>query len=408
VVLPGLRWINATIWSARRNLEYPASPLQATVSLRLQLKAMSEEKTTAPFVGYAERAGDSKLAVSSQTSLPVVLPPSRRLPRRHSRLLLLLLLFVGGAAAAGGWYWWRHHQDFVPAGIVWSNGRTDAEEIDIATKFPGRVLELLVDEGDMVKAGQVIARMDTRDLEAQLKREEALVRQNEHAVLESEANVAQLQTQLNLAQKELDRTSALMNRGYATKELYDQRRQAVEGASQALNAAQAHVNEAIHSYHAAEHNVELDKVNIADNTLVAPRAGRLQYRIAEPGEVLPAGGKIFTMLDIADVYMNIYLPTLEAGRVKIGADARIVLDAYPDYPIRSRVTFLASEAQFTPKTVETKSERDKLMFRVKVRIDPDILSKYADSVRIGLPGNAYVRVDPRVEWPMWLKGHPDQ
>jgi HlyD family secretion protein len=149
-------------------------------------------------------------------------------------------------------------------------------------------------------------------------------------------------------------------------------------------------------------------VNIADNTLVAPRAGRLQYRIAEPGEVLPAGGKVFTMLDIGDVYMDIYLPTLEAGRVKIGADARILLDAYPGIPIRSKVTFLATQAQFTPKAVETKSERDKLMFRVKVRIDPDILTKYAESLRTGLPGNAYVRVDPTVEWPKWLQGSARQ
>jgi len=370
--------------------------------------SVKEKSTTPSRTGLNESTGEDRLPISNQPALPVELPGPLGLPRRRRRLLLVLILLIGGGAGAGGWYWWRQHQNLVPSGIVWSNGRTDAEEIDIDTKFPGRVLELLVDEGDMVKAGQVIARMDTRDLEAQLKREEALVRQSEHAILEAKANVAQLQTQLNLARQELDRTSALVKRGYATRELYDQRRQAVEGASQALSAAQAHVGEAMHSYHAAEHNVELDKVNIADNTLVAPRAGRVQYRIAEPGEVLPAGGKVFTMLDIADVYMNIYLPALEAGRVKIGDDARIVLDAYPDHPIRSKVTFLAAQAQFTPKAVETKSERDKLMFRAKVRIDPDILRKYAESVRIGLPGNAYVQVDPHAEWPAWLRGQPSQ
>jgi HlyD family secretion protein len=329
-----------------------------------------------------------------------------RKSKRRIAFRILLFLALAGAAAGGGFYWWRSHLSPVPAGIVWSNGRTDAEEIDIDTKFPGRVLKLLVEEGDMVKAGQVIAIMDTRDLDAQLKRDEALVRQNEHAILEAQANVAQLQTQLILAQQELNRTSTLLQRGYATRELYDQRRQTLDGTSQTLNAAKAHVEEAIHSYNAAEHNAEFDKVNIADNTLVAPRAGRLQYRIAEPGEVLPAGGKVFTMLDISDVYMDIYLPTLEAGRVKIGNDARILLDAYPDHPIRSSVTFLATQAQFTPKAVETKSERDKLMFRVKVRIDPDLLLKYAESLRTGLPGNTYVRVDPKVEWPAWLLGRP--
>ncbi len=370
--------------------------------------SVKEKSTATSCTRLNESTRDGKLAIIDAPALPVQLPGATGLAYRRRRLFFIMVLLVAGAVGLGGWYWWRQHQNLVPAGIVWSNGRTDAEEIDIDTKFPGRVLELLVDEGDMVKAGQVIARMDTRDLEAQLKREEALVRQSEHAILEAKANVSQLQTQLTLAQQELDRTSALVKRGYATRELHDQRRQAVEGASQALSAAQAHADEAMHSYHAAEHNVELDEVNIADNTLVAPRAGRVQYRIAEPGEVLPAGGKIFTMLDIADVYMNIYLPTLEAGRVKIGDDARIVLDAYPDYPIRSKVTFLAAQAQFTPKTVETKSERDKLMFRVKVRIDADILRTYAESVRIGLPGNAYIRVDTNVEWPAWLKGKPGQ
>ncbi len=371
------------------------------------MKTVGEDSTTAPSVSRGASSDDGMLTVIAEPALPVETRGTPRLRQRRRYVLLLLILFVG-ITGAGGWYWWRQHQNLLPAGIVWSNGRIDAEEIDIDTKFAGRVLELLVEEGDMVKAGQVIARMDTRDLEAQLRKDEALSRQNEHAILEAEANVAQLQTQLTLAQQQLNRTNALLQRGYATREIYDQRQQTLEGTRQALNAAKAHVIEATHFFNAAEHNVELDKVNIADNTLVAPRNGRVQYRISEPGEVLPAGGKVFTMLDIANVYMDIYLPTLEAGRVKIGNDARIVLDAYPDHPIRSKVTFLAAQAQFTPKAVETKSERDKLMFRVKVRIDPDILKKYAEFVRTGLPGNAYIRVDPNVEWPERLRGKSGQ
>ncbi len=342
-------------------------------------------------------------------TLPAIVEaaPSPKAPKSRTRLrLLLLIALIGVAAGAGAVYWQRWRVPLLPAGIVWSNGRIDAEEIDIDTKFAGRVAALYVDEGDMVKAGQVIARMDTQDLEATLRKDEALVRQNEHLVMEAQANVAQSETQLKLAQQELDRTSALLKRGYATRELYDQRLQTFNGTNQGLIAARARVIEAEHALEAAQHDVELLKVNIADNTLIAPRAGRLQYRISEPGEVLPAGGKVFTMLDISDVYMDIYLPTLDAGRVKIGADARIVLDAYPDHPIRSKVTFLATQAQFTPKAVETKSERDKLMFRVKVRIDPDLLLKYAELLRTGLPGNAYIRVDPKVEWPAWLQGQP--
>src|SRR3974390_1534947 len=128
---------------------------------------------------------------------------------------------------------------------------------------------------------------------------------------------------------------------------------------------------------------------MADNSLFAPKAGRIQYRLANIGEVLPAGGKVFTMLDLSYVYMDVYLPTLEAGKVKIGADARIVLDAYPNVAIPAKVSFIATQAQFTHKMVETKSERDKLMFRIRVKIDPDRLRACADAVRSGLPGMAY-------------------
>jgi HlyD family secretion protein len=110
------------------------------------------------------------------------------------------------------------------------------------------------------------------------------------------------------------------------------------------------------------------------------------------------------MLDIGYVYMDIYLPTEEAGRVEFGSDARIVLDAYPNIAIPAKVTFVATQAQFTPKTVETKTERDKLMFRIRVRIDPERLRARGDAVRSGLPGVAYVRTDPAVSWPDRLQG----
>jgi HlyD family secretion protein len=94
--------------------------------------------------------------------------------------------------------------------------------------------------------------------------------------------------------------------------------------------------------------------------------------------------------------------------VKFGADARIVLDAYPKVAIPAKVSFIATQAQFTPKTVETQSERDKLMFRIRVRIDPERLRARAESVRSGLPGVAYVLTDPAATWPAWLQGPAPQ
>src|SRR5215472_10504116 len=323
-----------------------------------------------------------------QARLPAVIehtPPPRR---RRGRISVLAALLLIGAGAAGGWFWWQQHQLRLPPGIAFGNGRLEADEIDIDTKFAGRIAQLFVDEGDMVKAGQLVAMMDTRDLEASLKKAEALVSQAQRALDEAKANLVQQQTQVKLAQQELERTTTLVPKGFATLELLDQRRQQISAAHAAENAATQRVAGAQHALDAATHDVPVE------------------YRVANVGEVLPAGGKVLTMLDASDVYMDIYLPTADAGRIRIGSEARIVLDAYPDHVIPAKVVFVAAQAQFTPKTVETKTERDKLMFRIRVRIDPERLKGREEMVRSGLPGLAYVRTDLSVSWPAGLQPSP--
>jgi len=343
-------------------------------------------------------------ATPAAAGLPAVVPSSGPMPDRRwwLRAALALAVFLGGAG--GAYYWWQRLHPALPPGIVFGNGRLEADEINIDTKYAARIGEMLADEGDLVKAGQVVARMDTRDLEASLKKSEAQVRLAQRAVDEANANLEQQKTQVLLAQQEYDRAAYLVQRGFETKEVLDQRQQQLNGANAALEAAKARVTETQHALEAATHDVELYNVEIADNTLVAPRDGRIQYRIANIGEVLPAGGRVFAMLDTSYVYMDIYLPTAAAGKVKFGADARIVLDAYPNIAIPAKVSFIATQAQFTPKTVETQSERDKLMFRIRVRIDPERLRERAASVRSGLPGVAYVLTDAAATWPAFLQG----
>lgn len=320
-----------------------------------------------------------------------------------SRRKLALLLVLIGCGVGGLAYWYTHRIPPIPAGIAFGNGRIEADPIDIATKFAGRIAQLRVDEGDVVKAGQVLAVMDTRDLETSLRKSEALADQARKTIGEANAILDQAHSQVIFAQQQMDRAKALVDQGWTTKETYDQRHQALDGAKAVESAARIRVNEAEHALEAAAQDAELYRTNIADNTLVAPRDGRIQYRIANIGEVLPAGGKVFTMLDIGYVYMDVYLPTLSAGLVKIDDDARIVLDAYPDRPIPAKVSFIADRAQFTPKTVETQTERDKLMFRVRVRIDPRRSAAHANLVRSGLPGVSYVQVDPKAAWPDRLR-----
>jgi HlyD family secretion protein len=317
-----------------------------------------------------------------------------------------ILLFVLLLAAVGGGYWWLHPRAGLPPGIASGNGRLEADEIDIDTKFAGRIATLFVDEGALTKAGQVLAKMDTQDLEASLKQDQALILQAGQTLEAAKQTLEQQKSQVVYAKQEIARSQSLVGQGFATREELDQRTQALVSAIAGQNAAADAVVGAQAALDAATHAAEVFQVNIADNSLVSPRDGRIEYRVANVGEVLPAGGKVFTMLDTGYVYMDIYLPTLEAGQVRLGTDARIVLDSYPKHPLSAKVVFVAAQAQFTPKTVETKDERDVLMFRVRVRIDPEVLAAHAADVSSGLPGMAYVLTKSGVAWPANLQGEP--
>jgi HlyD family secretion protein len=174
-------------------------------------------------------------------------------------------------------------------------------------------------------------------------------------------------------------------------------------AQAAIEAAQAERAGAESTVAAREATVRRIDADIKDSVLSSPRDGRVQYRIAQPGEVLPPGGKVLNVIDLGDVYMTFFLPETTAGRVGMGTEARLVLDAAPQYVIPASVSFVASTAQFTPQTVETAEERQKLMFRVRAKIAPELLKKHLQQVKTGLPGVAWVRLDPKASWPRTLE-----
>lgn len=319
----------------------------------------------------------------------------------------------------------------LPEGVVSGNGRIEAVEIDVAAKTPGRVRDVLVDEGAYVKAGQIVAHMDTDVLQAQRAEAEAqhqqalnaieiansqvIQRQSERAA--AFAGTRQRQAELDAARRRLARSDTLAREGATAMQERDDDQARVEGAQAALEASRAQmaaVDAAIATARSqvigARSNVDavlaalrrLD-ADIADSALKAPRDGRVQFRVAQPGEVVAGGGRVLNLVDLSDVYMTFFLPETVAGRVGLGTEVRIVLDAAPDYVVPAKVSFVADVAQFTPKTVETQSERQKLMFRVKARIDPDLLRRHIRQVKTGLPGMAYVRIDPKTPWPAKLE-----
>ena len=313
------------------------------------------------------------------------------------------------------------------AGFVSGNGRVEATEIDIATKLAGRVRTIMADEGDFVQAGQTLAQMQVDVLDAQrdaaraqseqaitaVASAEAQVIARQSDTVAAQATVVQRQAELDAAQRRFARTKTLSTNGVATMQELDDDRASLHGTEAAVTAAQAQVtaaqaaikaaqaqvvgaNSAVTASKATIASIEAD---IADSELKSPRDGRVQYRVAQPGEVLAPGGKVLNLVDLNDVYLTFFLPETAVGKVALGSEVRVILDAAPQYVIPAQLSYVATVAQFTPKTVETASERQKLMFRVKAQFGRELLQKNLKLVKTGLPGVAWLKLDKKAEWP---------
>ncbi len=350
----------------------------------------------------------------------------------ESRKRALVAVLAAVVAVGGYWIWQSINDRGLPDGFASGNGRIEAVEIDISTKTPGRIKEILVNEGDFVEAGQVLARMDTEQLEAQRRQADAQLQRAkigvdtaESLVIQREAErkaaaavIEQRTAELEAAQKRFERSERLVTTSAVSQQVLDDDRAAVQGATAARSAAEAQLaasDAAIHAakaqvvdaraaVDAAQAAIESIDADINDSILRSPRSGRVQYRVAQLGEVLSAGGRVLNLVDLSDVYMTFFLPTAQAGRVAMGSEVRLVLDAVPQFVIPAKATFVSDVAQFTPKTVETADEREKLMFRIKAQIPEELLKEHIQQVKTGLPGVAYVRLDPAVEWPANLSG----
>ncbi len=347
--------------------------------------------------------------------------------RKHW-LSAILIAVVGIGAAVFAWHSLRPKG--LPGGFASGNGRIEAVEIDIAAKTAGRVKDILVSEGDLVTAGQPLAEMDTAVLQAQQREAQARLRQAENAIETTHSQVVQRQSEKAAARavviqrkSEVDaargrraRAESLFADNAISRQQLDDDRTGFLGTEAGLLAAESQVaamdaaiatarSQAIgvqSDVEAARATIQRIQADLDDSVLKAPRDGRVQYRVAQRGEVLAPGGRVLSLLDLSDVYMTFFLPTAAAGRVAIGSEARLVLDAAPQYVIPAQVSFVADVAQFTPKTVETASEREKLMFRVKAQIAPELLKQNITKVKTGLPGMAHVRLDSRAAWPAEL------
>ena len=370
------------------------------------------------------RAAATDRPPSQQPPSPPPQQPVRQ-PVAWMTVITSGLVLMALAAALWAWAPWRAQG--YGAGFINGNGRIEATEIAIATKLAGRVDKIRVTEGEFVKAGQPLVQMQIDSLQAQ--RDEALARlqQAQQAVSGAEvqvalqesnyqaalAVVAQRESDLDTAQRRLPRSEKLAQDGFFSSQLLDDDRAKVrslqasvaaakaqaKAAQVGISAARVQVSGALSNVRALQATLARIEVELSDSELKSPRDGRIQFLVAQTGEVLGGGGRVLSLIDLSDVYMTFFLPETVAGRVALGSDVRIVLDAAPQFVIPAKVSFVASTAQFTPKTVETASERQKLMFRVRAQIDPGLLQRHLAQVKTGLPGVAWLRLDAKAPWP---------
>ncbi len=321
-------------------------------------------------------------------------------------ILILIILAVAGL----GWYMYESKKTAAilnDPNFTHGNGRIEATEVNIATKLAGKIEVVNVREGDFVKKNDKIAKIQTNVLEAQLAQANAMILVKKAELVTAQADVLSQASLLKQAQSHYERISTLEQSDAASRQNLENAEANYETAQAALASAQAKVKKSEAEIVAAEADAKRIQADIDDSTLNTPIDGRIQYRIAEPGEVLNAGGRVVNLVDLTDVYMTFFVSEEAAGKIPLNAEARICVDALPGVAIPANVSYVANVAQFTPKTVETLEERQKLMFRVKARIRPELLQKYIEDVKTGLPGNAWVRLNENAEWPDFLKNTPE-
>jgi HlyD family secretion protein len=293
------------------------------------------------------------------------------------------------------------------SGNIHASGHIEATEVRLAATVGGRLLEAPLEEGATVVAGDLVARFDTIDAEHQLAQARAnagaadaklrllLAGTRAEDLRRAEDQLAQAQAELDAARRDLDRLAGLAERGTATEKSRDDAATRTEVAERAVAAARAQLEkliagprrqeiEAARAQRAsAEAMVAAVNQQITDATVLAPTAGVITSRVAEPGEVLPPGGVIAVLTDVARPWLTVWIDEPSLSQVTIGQSVKVRVDG-SDRSFDGTVSFISPVAEFTPKNVQTPDERAKLVFRVKVRLEnPDGLFKP------GMPADAY-------------------
>lgn len=272
--------------------------------------------------------------------------------------------------------------------LIKGNGRIEAREVAVSAKFGGKIVQLDTNEGDEVKKDQLLAVIDSRSLEAEIEAQKAKENEILKQISAIDAEINATKSDIKFYEKELERTKTLMKKNFASQLELDKNINALDKVKAKLNSLYANKKSLQASQKSLLAAIKAQEINLADMKIYSPIDGVILYKLVENGEMIANGGRMFIMYNPNDLYMTIYMPAEKAGQIKLGDKATIKLDAYPDKSFPATVTFVAENAEFTPKEVETQKERQKLVFRVKLSLDNNLNRE----AKPGMPGDGYIEI----------------
>ena len=302
-----------------------------------------------------------------------------KLPTLKRPVVLAGLALLLVAAGFFGYDLWRAHQA-LPAGLIQVNGRIEGDRILVASRYPGRVAQLLAHEGDVVKAGQLLVKLDDSQARAQLRAARA-------AVTALQADVEAARRHAEQAQRDAERFHALRAEGTASIHEAEQAELGARVAQDQYAAAQAQLARARAGLSEAQ-------TVLADLSVRAPEDGTITTRMADSGEVAAAGSVLFTLVNLDHLYLKVYVPEALIGKIRLGLPAKIYTDAFPNRPFDAELRTIASQAEFTPKEVQTADERVKLVYAVKLYLKENPEHRLTP----GLPADAVIRWPEDAPW----------
>ena len=269
-------------------------------------------------------------------------------------LIVVILLFAIGMVTGYLWQKESHnHKDIKVSGNI------EGDDVRLSFRVQGQILELFTDEGKVLKIGDPVANLNTDEL--------TKIRDNALAALKAAAY------QYSLDKLDYERAENLFKAGAISMQKRDAAKTQADADKANVDALQA--------------SLDLAKTRLGFANLVSPLNGFVLVKSALSGEVVQIGAPVFTVIDLNNIWVTAYINETDLGKVKLNQEAEVVTDTYPGKQYKGWISFISSQAEFTPKTIQTTEERVKLVYRIKVRVDNSSLE-----LKPGMPADAYIHL----------------